>query len=323
VDANPETDPSTEQMNGRFAPSPSGPLHLGNLRTALVAWLFARSTDSRFIVRMEDLDPVTSKPEHEDAQLADLEALGLDWDGVVVRQSDRLDLYRDAISQLSAAGLVYPCWCSRREIAEASQAPNRPDLPDGAYPGTCRELTTEQRNEKRDSGRQPALRLYGHDQTRSFIDAIRGPIHAVVDDVVLARADGMPAYNLAVVVDDALQGVQQVVRGDDLLTSTPRQILLGELLKLPLESYAHVPLAVNAEGKRLAKRDGSVTLADQRKSGRSPSRVCAILGTSLGFTTSNTARPRDFLDEFPSKPLTTTPWYLPESLLGAEQGQAT
>jgi glutamyl-tRNA synthetase len=310
-------------MNGRFAPSPTGPLHLGNLRTALVAWLFARSTGSQFVVRMEDLDPVASKPDYEAAQLADLEALGLDWDGVVVRQSDRLDLYRDAISQLSAAGLVYPCWCSRREIAEASQAPNRPDLPDGAYPGTCRELTTEQRSEKRNSGRPPALRLYGHDQTRSFVDVIHGPVHAVIDDVVLARADGMPAYNLAVVVDDALQGVQQVVRGDDLLTSTPRQILLGELLNLPSQNYAHIPLVVNTGGKRLAKRDGSVTLADQQNLGRSPSEVCAILGTSLGLVTGSTAHPRDFLSEFPRKPLTTTPWFVPESVLGSELRQPT
>jgi glutamyl-tRNA synthetase len=310
-------------MNGRFAPSPTGPLHLGNLRTALVAWLFARSTGSQFVVRMEDLDPVASKPEYEDAQLADLEALGLDWDGVVVRQSDRLDFYRDAISQLSAAGLVYPCWCSRREIAEASQAPNRPDLPDGAYPGTCRELTSEQRSEKRNSGRPPALRLYGHDQTRSFIDAIHGPIQAVIDDVVLARADGMPAYNLAVVVDDALQGVQQVVRGDDLLTSTPRQILLGELLGLPSQSYAHIPLAVNTDGKRLAKRDGSVTLSDQQNLGQSASQVCAVLGASLGFIAGSTAHPREFLSEFPRKTLTTTPWFVPESVLGFELRRPT
>jgi glutamyl-tRNA synthetase len=302
-------------VNGRFAPSPTGPLHLGNLRTALAAWLFARSTSSRFIVRMEDLDPVTSSPAHEDAQLADLAALGLDWDGPVVCQSERLNLYRDAISQLTAAGLVYPCWCSRREIAEASQAPNRPDLPDGAYPGTCRELSSEQRKAKQDSGRPPALRLRAQQQTRSFVDAIHGPTSGLVDDVVLARADGMPAYNLAVVVDDALQGVKQVVRGDDLLTSTPRQILLGELLNLPSQNYAHVPLVINAQGNRLAKRDGSVTLADQLTLGRNPQQVHEILAESLGIAMKPGMSPTDVAKVFHPMAIPLRPWVVPEALL--------
>jgi glutamyl-tRNA synthetase len=302
-------------VNGRFAPSPTGPLHLGNLRTALAAWLFARSTSSRFIVRMEDLDPVTSSRAHEDAQLADLAALGLDWDGPVLRQSDRLDLYRDAISQLTAMGLVYPCWCSRREIAEASQAPNRPDLPDGAYPGTCRELSTEQRKVKQDSGRSPALRLRAQQQTRSFVDAIHGPTSGLVDDVVLARADGMPAYNLAVVVDDALQGVKQVVRGDDLLTSTPRQILLGELLNLPSQNYAHVSLVINAQGNRLAKRDGSVTLADQLTLGRTPRQVHALLSESLGIPIKAGMSPTDVVKVFDPTAIPLRPWVVPEPWL--------
>jgi glutamyl-tRNA synthetase len=302
-------------VNGRFAPSPTGPLHLGNLRTALAAWLFARSTSSRFIVRMEDLDPVTSSRVHEGAQLADLATLGLDWDGPVVRQSERLDLYRDAVSQLTAEGLVYPCWCSRREIAEASQAPNRPDLPDGAYPGTCRELSTEQRKEKEDSARSPALRLRAQNQTRSFVDAIHGPTSGLVDDVVLARADGMPAYNLAVVVDDALQGVKQVVRGDDLLTSTPRQILLSELLNLPSQNYAHVPLVVNAQGNRLAKRDGSVTLADQLTLGRNPQQVHDILAESLGIPMKPGMSPTAVAKLFHPTAIPLRPWVVPEPLL--------
>jgi glutamyl-tRNA synthetase len=302
-------------VHGRFAPSPTGPLHLGNLRTALVAWLFARSTGSRFIVRMEDLDPVTSSRKHEDAQLADLAALGLDWDGEVVRQSERLDLYRDAISQLTAAGLVYPCWCSRREVADASQAPNRPDLPDGAYPGTCRELPARQLAIKRDSGRTPALRLRAEDQVRSFVDAIHGPITARVDDVVLARADGVPAYNLAVVVDDALQGVRQVVRGDDLRASTPRQILLGELLNLPSMNYAHVSIVLNTHGVRLAKRDGSVTLADQAARGNSAQQVLTVLIESLGIVTQQGASAKDYLQTFDPGTLPRQPWVVPEHLL--------
>jgi glutamyl-tRNA synthetase len=296
-------------------PPAQPPLHLGNLRTALAAWLFARSTNSRFIVRMEDLDPVTSSRDHEDAQLADLAALGLDWDGPVVHQSERLDLYRDAISQLTAAGLVYPCWCSRREIAEASQAPNRPDLPDGAYPGTCRELSTDQRKAKQDSGRSPALRLRAQQQTRSFIDAIHGPTSGLVDDVVLARADGMPAYNLAVVVDDALQGVRQVVRGDDLLMSTPRQILLGELLGLPSQNYAHIPLVINAQGIRLAKRDGSVTLADQLTLGRTPQQVHDFLAESLGIRMKPGMSPTDVVKVFHPTAIPLRPWVVPEPLL--------
>jgi glutamyl-tRNA synthetase len=302
-------------VDGRFAPSPTGPLHLGNLRTALVAWLFARSTGSRFIVRMEDLDPVTSRRKHEDAQLADLAALGLDWDGEVVRQSERLDLYRDAISELTAAGLVYPCWCSRREIADAAQAPNRPDFPDGAYPGTCRELPARQLAAKRDSGRAPALRLRAEDQVRSFVDAIHGPTTARIDDVVLARADGMPAYNLAVVIDDSLQGVRQVVRGNDLLASTPRQILVGELLNLPSMNYAHVALVFNAQGVRLAKRDGAVTLSDQAARGNSPQRVLTMLIESLGIDAQHGASAHNYLKLFDPETLRRQPWVVPEHLL--------
>ncbi len=302
--------------DGRFAPSPTGLLHLGNLRTALVAWLYARSTRSAFLVRMEDLDPVTSSREHEEVQLADLKAFGLDWDASVVRQSERLDLYRDAISQLSAEGLVYPCWCSRREIAEASQAPNQPDLPEGAYPGTCRELSSAERNERRSSGRPPALRLRGDGQVRTFVDAIHGEFSGRIDDVVLARADGMPAYNLAVVIDDALQGIRQVVRGDDLLTSTPRQMYIGQLLNLPSISYAHVPLVLSSSGRRLAKRDGAVSLAGQRQIGRSPADVCGILGASLGLGEKGPVRPRDLLTEFGRTTLPTKPWIASDELLG-------
>ena len=309
--------------DGRFAPSPTGLLHLGNLRTALVAWLFARSTRSAFVVRMEDLDPVTSSRDHEDVQLSDLDAMGLDWDGPVVRQSERLELYRDAISQLSAEGLVYPCWCTRREIAEASQAPNQPDLPEGAYPGTCRELSSAERNERYASGRPPALRLRVDNQVREFHDAIHGPISGRVDDVVLARADGMPAYNLAVVIDDGLQGVRQVVRGDDLLTSTPRQIYIGELLKMPEVSYAHIPLVVSSSGKRLAKRDGAVSLAGQKLLGRSPVDVCGLLGQSLRLCEGGPAHPRDLLAPFATAVLPTSPWVVSDELLGVDDPIAT
>jgi glutamyl-tRNA synthetase len=247
--------------DGRFAPSPSGPLHLGNLRTALLAWLFARSAGARFLVRVEDLDPGRSRREHEERQLADLAAIGLDWDGPVLRQSELRERHRAALARLQEEGRVYPCWCTRAEIREAASAAHGP-LPEGAYPGTCRRLTAAQRAEREASGRPPALRLDAGAERIAFEDRVHGPVAAVVDDLVLWRNDDTPAYNLAVVVDDGDQGIGEVVRGDDLLETTPRQLLLQRLLGLPHPSYAHVPLVLGPDGRRLAKRHGAVTLAD-------------------------------------------------------------
>ncbi|MCL2533767.1 MAG: tRNA glutamyl-Q(34) synthetase GluQRS [Nocardiaceae bacterium] len=263
---------------GRFAPSPSGDLHLGNLRTALLAWLFARSTGRRFLVRVEDLDRV--RPGAEERQIADLAALGLDWDGDVVHQSSRLPLYDSAIARLQRAGLTYECFCTRKEILQAASAPHAPA---GAYPGTCRNLTDAEREERRSGGRPPALRLRAGTDKFTVEDELHGRYTGMVDDLVLRRGDGIPAYNLAVVVDDAAQGVDQVVRGDDLLSSAPRQAYLAGLLGLPAPTYVHVPLALNTEGKRLAKRDGAVTLADQSAQGRTPADVLAVLAQSLGL----------------------------------------
>lgn len=280
----------TGVMAGRFAPSPTGELHLGNLRTALVAWLAARSQGLDFIVRMEDLDLVTSSPEHEQRQLDDLAAIGLDWDGPVVRQSERFDRYQAAIDTLREFGHVYPCYCTRREIrAEIEAAAQAPHvhLPDGAYPGTCRDLSEHERAERESGGRRPAWRLRTAGETIDLVDRIAGPFAGAVDDVVLARVDGVPAYNLAVVVDDAAQGVSQVVRGDDLLSSTPRQILLQRLLDLPTPSYWHVPLVLGDDGQRLAKRHGAVTLAALRDEGWTAPDVVGVLARSLGLAAAN------------------------------------
>ena len=271
-------------MAGRFAPSPTGELHLGNLRTALVAWLAARSQGLDFIVRMEDLDLVTSSRDHEQRQLDDLAAIGLDWDGPVVRQSERFDRYRTAIDTLREFGHVYPCYCTRREIrAEIEAAAHAPHvhLPDGAYPGTCRALSDDERADREATGRSPAWRLRTGGETIELVDRIAGRFAGAVDDVVLARADGVPAYNLAVVVDDAAQGVSQVVRGDDLLSSTPRQILLQRLLDLPTPSYWHVPLVLGDDGQRLAKRHGAVTLSALQAEGWTVSDVVGALARSL------------------------------------------
>jgi glutamyl-tRNA synthetase len=264
------------RADGRYAPSPSGPLHLGNLRTALLAWLFARSQGARFLMRVEDLDRGRSRPEHERAQLADLAALGLDWDGPVVRQSERYELYEAAIGRLD----TYPCYCTRAEIRDAASAPH--GMP-SAYPGNCRALTARERAEREAAGRMPALRLRAAGELVAFDDRVRGPHEGPVDDLVVRRNDGTPAYNLAVVVDDAEQGVGEVVRGADLLDATPSQLFLARALGLPEPSYAHVPLMLGPDGARLAKRHGSVTLADRVALGESPDDVRADLLGSVGL----------------------------------------
>jgi glutamyl-tRNA synthetase len=262
---------------GRFAPSPSGELHVGNLRTAILAWLFARSTGRRFLMRVEDLD--RARAGAEAGQLRDLKAVGVTWDGGVVRQADREPLYTQTIARLEAAGLTYECFCTRREIQEA---PSAPHAPQGAYPGTCRNLSATERDAKR-AARPAAIRLRAGVAEATVHDVLHGSYTGVVDDFVLRRNDGVTAYNLAVVVDDAAQGIDQVVRGDDLLPSTPRQAYLASLLNMPAPEYAHVPLVMNADGVRLAKRDGAVTLTDLARSGVPADDVRDALLASLGL----------------------------------------
>ncbi|HWC27626.1 MAG TPA: tRNA glutamyl-Q(34) synthetase GluQRS [Solirubrobacteraceae bacterium] len=267
---------------GRYAPSPTGTLHLGNLRTALLAWLFARSQGARFLLRIEDLDTGRVRPGVAEQQLADLAALGLDWDGPVVRQSERRALYADALARLDAGGQLYACYCTRAEIRQAASAPHGA-WPEGAYPGTCRELTAAQRAERERTGRPPALRLRAAGETVAFDDRLLGRCGAVVDDLVVCRNDGAPAYNLAVVVDDTAQGVGEVVRAADLLETTPRQLLVAARLGLRPPAYAHVPLVLGPDGARLAKRHGAVTLADRAAAGDSPAQGRAELARSVGL----------------------------------------
>jgi len=263
-------------LKGRFAPSPTGVLHLGNLRTALLAWLFARSAGSAFLMRVEDLDVGRVRSRFVDEQLADLAAIGLDWDGEVVRQSLRGPLYRDAVARLD----TYECFCTRAEIREAASAAHGPV---GIYPGTCRDLTATQRDVLR-SQRAPALRVRASGETVSFVDRMAGFFAGVVDDFVVRRNDGAYAYNLAVVVDDADQGVEEVVRGADLLDSTPRQIWLARALGLGEPSHAHVPLVLGPDGRRLAKRHGDVTLREV-----APADAVAWMASSLGLPPARTA----------------------------------
>ncbi|MBV7433045.1 tRNA glutamyl-Q(34) synthetase GluQRS [Dermabacteraceae bacterium TAE3-ERU5] len=267
---------------GRYAPSPSGDLHLGNLRTAVLAWLFARREGRRFVMRVEDLDRV--KPGAAERQLEDLSALGVDWDGPVLYQSSRADAYREVLADLTGRGLCYECYCTRAEILAA---PSAPHAPPGAYPGTCRELGAAQREAGRarmaELRRTPALRLWADDPAHTVYDRFAGRYTGQVDDTVLTRGDGVVAYNLAVVVDDAFQGVGQVTRGDDLLSSAPRQAWIGSLLGIAAPEYVHVPLALNGEGKRLAKRDGAVTLRERLARGESRADVIGLIATSLGY----------------------------------------
>lgn len=291
-------------MAGRFAPSPTSDLHVGNLRTALVAWLLARTSGRSFLLRVEDLDTVRVAAAGDVArrQLADLAALGLDHDGEVVWQSARLDAYAAAVAGLD----TYPCYCTRREIAEAASAPHG----DGyrPYPGTCRRLGASRLAELA-ATRRPALRVRADGASATVQDLWAGAVSAVVDDFVLVRNDGAYAYNLAVVVDDLAMGVDQVCRGDDLLSSAPRQAWLAGRLGGPAPAYAHVPLAVNTAGRRLAKRDGAVTLADLAGLGLGAGDVLGLLAVSLGLAEpGEPVTPAVLADRFEPGRVPREPW---------------
>jgi len=299
-------------VDGRFAPSPTGPLHVGNLRTALLAWLFARVDGGRFLVRVEDLDPVASREALVAEHLDDLAALGLDHDGPVARQSGAEARARHdaALAQLDADGRLYPCFCTRREVAEAAQAAHGP-LPEGAYPGTCRDLTAGERAERRARrpDREPSLRVRADGAAVTVVDRLHGQRVGVVDDFVVRRGDGVPAYNLAVVVDDAHQGIAEVVRGDDLLDGTPRQAWLCDVLRLPRPAWAHVPLVLGPDGERLAKRHGSVTRSELAAAGVDAPQLLGWMGASLGLAApGERADAATLLSRFEPAALPATPW---------------
>jgi glutamyl-tRNA synthetase len=299
------TVPQRSAGAGRYAPSPTGELHIGNLRTALIAWLFARSTVRRFLLRIEDLDAARVRPGMAEQQLADLEALGITFDGERVVQSQRLAAYQQALLKL--ADRTYECFCSRREIAEAASAPHGSVA---RYPGTCRNLTEAERMDRRLT-RQPAIRLRADAAVQTIHDLLHGDIAVQVDDVVLRRNDGVPAYNLAVVVDDAFSGVDQVVRGQDLLPAAATQAFLAELLGHSPPTYAHVPLAVNAQGRRLAKRDGAVTLPDLAALGMEPRAVLGLMAESLELASpGEDISPELLLKRFDPERLPRSPWVI-------------
>lgn len=259
---------------GRFAPTPSGPLHLGSLCSALTARLAARAHDGKFLVRIEDLDHARLDPAAEAQILRALEAHGLTWDSTVLRQSARLDIYRAALDQLTTRGLVYPCVCTRREIADSEVR----GIEGPVYPGTCREGIAPGR-ERADA--RHAWRVRTDSAPYSFEDLAQGvleqSLETEIGDFVVARADGVIAYQLAVVVDDAAQGVTEVVRGADLLLSTPRQLHLQRLLGLPTPRYLHHPVAVTADGSKLSKQHRAAPL-DMARPGANLTRALELLG---------------------------------------------
>jgi glutamyl-tRNA synthetase len=292
---------------GRFAPSPTGLLHLGNVRTALLAWLDARARGGAFVMRVEDLDRARVLAGAEAQQLDDLRWLGLDWDEgpdvggpfAPYRQSERVALYDAAIDRLLAAGHAFLCACSRADVARAATAPHDGDTDEPRYPGTCRDRDpTEVRARAAAQGRAPAVRFAGGDQLVAFVDEVCGAMDGQVDDFVLRRADGTAAYQLAVVVDDGAMRIGRVVRGGDLLRSTARQIALGRALGLPIPAFAHVPLVVTPGGERLAKRTRPASLKSLREAGARPETIAGALAASAGLSDGAPLTARDLVAGF-------------------------
>ena len=294
-------------VRGRLAPSPTGLLHLGNAWSFLWAWTAARAEKGRVALRIEDIDPARSRREWEEAAVLDLRWLGLDWDEGPVRQSERCDIYESACARLRDAGRMYPCYCTRRELRELAGAPHGPARGIGngigdagaAYPGTCRRLTPKERAAREAEGRRPAWRLAcpppgpdGQEPGVIFKDMVAGPqcmtFARCGGDFALRRSDGGWAYQLAVAVDDMDMGVTHIVRGEDILYSTRRQILLYELLsgmfndRRPM-TFAHLPLLHDEAGERLAKRHGSMGLAALRNAGVSAGAVTGFLAAKAGL----------------------------------------
>ncbi len=303
---------------GRFAPTPSGYLHLGNLFCSLIAWLSAKSQGGEILFRSEDLDPDRSRSAYALQAQRDLEALGLFWDREESCQSRRFDFYKSQLRRLEDRGLVYPCFCSRAQLHAAS-APHASDG-EPLYAGTCRSLTPAQIAEKSRT-RSPALRLRVPEETIAFEDLHYGPqsqyLPTGCGDFILRRSDGVYAYQLAVVADDGDMGVTQVVRGRDLLSSTPRQILLYRLLGYPEPEFGHTPLLVSSDGRRLSKRDGDTSLAGILGRGYSPRDVVGALACLAGLLPEPApAAPEELLPLFAWEKLPREDIPLPPGLFG-------
>jgi glutamyl-tRNA synthetase len=302
-----------KKVCGRLAPSPTGYIHLGNAWALLLAWLAVRSQKGVLILRVEDIDAQRSRARFAADMQEDLRWLGIDWDygpdtknakgaDIPYEQSKRMPFYEEALGRLSAAGMTYPCFCTRKELRLLASAPHAEDA--GApYPGTCRALTDAQQKKLFQSGRKAAVRLRCPDAPVVFHDAVQGAQHRCLPDCggdfALRRSDGVIAYQLATAVDDALMGVTQVVRGRDILLSTPRQIALFNLLGYTVPTYAHIPLLKDSEGERLAKRHKSLALRTLRSQGVDNRRIVGLLGQYAGLNLAgHPCRPQDLLAGF-------------------------
>jgi glutamyl-tRNA synthetase len=307
------------KVRGRYAPSPTGTIHLGNASTALIAWLSARVRGGAYVMRLEDLDAPRVVDGAARRILEDLAWFGLDWDEgpdvggphAPYAQSERLPLYDEAFDRLREAGHVYPCFCSRRDIQAAASAPQTPG-DEVVYPGTCRSLAADVIGERVAQGRAHAWRFrVPEGRAVGFDDLVRGRFdleRGAIGDFVVRRSDGVPAYQLAVVVDDLAMGITEVVRGGDLLASTVRQILLYEALGAVPPAFAHVPLVLGEDGVRLSKRHEGVTLAEFRDNGVGPEAIVGRLARLLGLRR-NAARvaARDLIEGFDLQALRDVP----------------
>ncbi|MBM7118766.1 tRNA glutamyl-Q(34) synthetase GluQRS [Archangium primigenium] len=305
-------------FRGRFAPSPTGRIHLGNARSALLGWLQARAAGGRFLLRIEDLDRARCRPAFLEDLYRDLTWLGLDWDEPPLVQSERGDLYRDALERLERLGRVYPCFCTRAEIARAASAPHGLGDEGPRYPGTCALLPREVR-EERARTRPPAMRFQPLPGAWCFEDGLHGPVcqdvATLVGDFVVRRNDGVASYQLAVVVDDVASGITDVLRGDDLLGSTPRQLQLYQALGAPPPRFWHVPLVLGEDGKRLAKREGAFAVAELRERGLPVERVLGVLAAWSGLGDGSPVTLAELVRRFEPGALPRAPVVAREALL--------
>lgn len=291
----------TPTPTGRLAPTPSGLLHLGNARSFLLAWLWARAEDGRVVLRIEDIDRPRCKPQFREQAIEDLKWLGLDWDEFAPDQSTRTEAYRTALQTLVLKGLAYPCTCTRKDIEEASSAPHGDE---GAiYPGTCRGKWRDADHARQATGREPAWRFLWQGPPVRFRDEVAGEVTvdpSILGDFVLWRRDDLPSYQLAVTVDDAAQGVTQVLRGRDLLLSTARQLALYAALGLTAPAqWAHVPFIQDAQGRRMSKREGDISLKALRERGVDPRKLVGFLGWTAGLADAGLAcSPGDLVGQF-------------------------